>query len=174
MKDKGVREYPMSNKVGYWFEKGKLVKDKFNKIRLVGKQKDKHWHFGISAAGKLYPFPVLMVSSHIFFTKDGKEIIESKNIQHAARRRQGKNWWNDDWRNKLLAFVKYLSDDESSFYLMVGSEEKIHISNKPVQFIGYVSYNKPEKNTLEDEAEISDLNDLNEFDEEIIEEADSE
>ena len=174
MKDKGVREYPMSNKVGYWFEKGKLEKDKFNKVQLVGKQKDKNWHFGISAAGKLYPFPVLMVSSHIYFTQDGNTPIESKSIQHAARRRQGKNWWNDDWRNKLLAFVKYLSDDESSFYLESGSEEKIHVSNEPVQFVGQVSYNIPEKNTLEDEAEISDINELNELDEEMIEEADSE
>lgn len=174
MKDKGVQEYPMSNKVGYWFKKGKLEKDKFNKVQLVGKQKDKNWHFGISAAGKLYPFPVLMVSSHIYFTQDGITPIESKSIQHAARRRQGKNWWNDDWRNKLLAFVKYLSDDETSFYLEAGSEEKIHVSNEPVQFVGQVSYNIPEKNTLEDEAEISDLNELNELDEEMIEEADSE
>lgn len=174
MKDKGVREYPMSNKVGYWFEKGKLEKDKFNKVQLVGKQKDKNWHFGISAAGKLYPFPVLMISSHIYFTQDGKAPIENKSIQHAARRRQGKNWWNDDWRNKLLAFVKYLSDDESSFYLEAGSEEKIHVSKEPVQFIGQVSYNIPDKNTLEDEAEISDINDLNELEEEMIEEADSE
>lgn len=174
MKSKGVREYPMSNKVGYWFEKGKLEKDKFNKVQLVGKQKYKNWHFGISAAGKLYPFPVLMVSSHIYFTQEGTLPIESKSIQHAARRRQGKNWWNDDWRNKLLAFIKYLSDDESSFYLEAGSEEKIHVSNEPVQFIGQVSYNIPEKNNLEDEAELSDINDPNELDEELIEQGDSE
>jgi hypothetical protein len=173
MKDKGVREYPMSNKVGYWLEKGKLEKDKFNKVQLVGKQKDKYWHYGISGAGKLYPFPVLMVSSHIYFTQDGITPIESKSIQHAARRRQGKNWWNDDWRNKLLAFVKYLSDDEKSFYLEVGGEEKIQISNEPIKFIGKISYNIPEKNTLEDEAELSDISQLNDLDEEMIEVTDS-
>ncbi|MCA0236045.1 MAG: toll/interleukin-1 receptor domain-containing protein [Bacteroidetes bacterium] len=173
MKVKGVREYPMSNKVGYWFEKGKLEKDKFCKVQLVGKQKGKNWHFAISAASKLYPFPVLMVSSHIYFTQDGITPIESKSIQHAARRRQGKNWWNDDWRNKMLAFVKYLSDDETSFYLEVGSEEKIQISNEPIKFIGKVSYNVPEKNTLEDEAEILESNLLDDMDEEMIEETDS-
>ena len=167
MKDKGVREYLMSNKVAYWFEKGKLEKDKFNKIQLVGKQKDKNWHFGISGAGKLYPFPVLMISSHIFFTQDGLIPIDSKSIQHSARRKQGKNWWNDDWRNKLLAFVKYLSDDKNSFYLEAGSEEKIHISTEPIQFVGKVSYNIPEKNTLEDEAELADLNGLDDLDDEF-------
>lgn len=174
MKDKGVKEYPMSNRIGYWFEKGKLEKDKFNKVQLVGKQKDKNWHFGISASGKLYPFPVLMVSSHIIFTTDGIAPIESKGIQHSARRRQGKNWWNDDWRNKLLSFVKYLSDDENSFYLEAGSEEKIYISNEPIKFIGKTSYNIPDKNTLEDEAEISDINSLDDLDDEIFEVAEAE
>jgi len=156
----------MSNRIGYWIEKGKLEKDKFNKIQLVGKLKDKNWHFGISGAGKLYPFPVLMISTHIYFTQDGTTLIEAKSIQHSARRRQGKNWWNDAWRSKLLAFVKYLSDDENSFYLEVGSEEKIYISNEPVQFAGKVSYNIPEKNNLDDEVELADLNGLDNLDEE--------
>lgn len=166
LKDKNVREYQMSNRIGYWFEKGKLEKDKFNKVQLVGKLKDKNWHFGISGAGKLYPFPVLMISTHIYFTQDGTTLIETKSIQHSARRRQGKNWWNDAWRSKLLAFVKYLSDDENSFYLEVGSEEKIYISNQPVQFVGKVSYNIPEKNNLDEEVELAELNGLDNLDEE--------
>lgn len=174
MKEKGVREYSMSNKVGYWFEKDKLEKDKFNKVQLVGKQKDKNWHFGISGASKLYPFPVLMILSHVFFTQDGKTLIDSKGIQHSARRRQGKNWWNDDWRNKLLAFVKYLSDDERSFYLEVGSEEKILVSNEPIQFKGNVSYNIPEKNTLEEEVELAAINGLDDLDEEFADSANTE
>ena len=166
MRDKEVREYDMSNKTAYWIEKGKLEKDKFLKILLVGKQKDKNWHFGISGASKLYPFPVLMISSHVFFTKDGKTLIESSSVQHSSRRRQGKNWWNNTWRTKLLAFVKYLSDEENSFYLEVGSEEKVYISNEPVIFKGYVSYNVPEKNTLEEEAELSNFNEQDDTEEE--------
>lgn len=173
MRDKGVREYQMSNRIGYWFEKGKLDKDKFNKVQLVGKLKDKNWHFGISAAGKLYPFPVLMVSSHIYFTQDGTALIEAKSIQHSARRRQGRNWWNDAWRSKVLAFIKYLSDDETSFYLEVGSEEKVHVSNSPLQFIGKVSYNIPEKNTLDEEIELAESG-LDHLDEEFEENADNE
>jgi len=165
MKDKNIREYLMSNKIGYWIEKGKLEKDKFDKIQLVGKQKDKNWHFGISGATKLYPFPVIMISSHIFFTEDGTKIIDTKSIQHSSRRRQGKNWWNDDWRTKLLAFIKYLSDDDNSFYLEVGSEEKVYVANAPIQFKGNVSYNIPENNTLEEEIELADLNELDNFDE---------
>ena len=164
MQKKPLRKYQMANKYGYWLEKGTLEKDKFNKIMLVGKMLDKNWHFGISATAKLYPYKVLMFSSHIFFTSDGKNIIESKDKQHKARRKQGAKWWNNDWRTKLLAFVKYISDDEESFYLEVGSEEKIKIANKPMQFLGKKSYEIPNNKILEDEYEISDLNDLNDFD----------
>ena len=76
-----------------------------------------------------------------------------------------KNWWNDDWKTKLLAFVKYLSDDDISFYLEVGSEEKVFVSNAPIQFKGNVSYIIPENNTLEEEVELSDINELDNFEE---------
>lgn len=166
MKEKNIKEYQLSNKFGYWIEKGTLEKDKFNKIQLVGKMLDKNWHFGISAAGKLYPHNVLMVSSHIFFTSDGKTLIDAKDKQHKARRKQGAKWWNNDWRTKLLGFVKYISDDENSFYLEMGSEEKITISNQPMQFMGKVSYDIPNAKNLEEELELSNLTDVNDFDEE--------
>lgn len=162
-----IRSYQMSNKVGYWFEKGKLGKDKFNKILLVGIQKDKNWHFGISGESKLYPLPVLMISSHIYFTEDGKKLIESNSIQHSARRRQSKNWWNDVWRLKLLAFIKYLSNNENTFELKVGSEERISISSAPLHFKSQVSYDVPKNNNLEEEAEFENISDFDENDEEI-------
>ena len=168
MKQKEVRKYEMSNKIAYWIEKGKIDKDKFEKVQLVGKQKDKNWHFTISGAGKLYPVHVIMISSHIFFTTNGTDLIESKNIQHSSRRRQGKNWWNDKWREKLLAFVKYISDDELSFHLEMGSEEKIIVSNEPMRFCGKRSYVNPSENNLDDESELADIN----YYEDEIEEAD--
>lgn len=169
MKNKEVREYQMSNTFAYWIEKGKLEKDKFEKVQMVGKLKEKNWHFGISAAGKLYPFPVLMVTSRIIFTQDGVNLIESKSIQHSSRRRQGKNWWNDKWREKLLAFIRFLSDEHDSFYLEVGSEEKIVISNEPQKFIGKMSYIIPSENTLEEESELADINDYEDVTEELDE-----
>lgn len=107
-----------------------------------------------------------MISSHIFFTQDGNKLIESASIQHSSRRKQGKNWWNNKWRSKLLAFIKYLSDDENSFFLEVGSEEKVHISNEPIQFKGNVSYNIPDKNTLKEEVELADNHEFDNIDEE--------
>ena len=67
-----------------------------------------------------------------------------------------------------LAFIKYLSDDENSFYLEVGSEEKIQISNESFKFIGQVSYNIPNENNLDEEADLADLNDLDDPDQESV------
>jgi len=111
MKEKVVQQYAMSKEIAYWIEKGTLEKDKFYKVQLVGKMLDKNWHFGITAAGKLYPYNVLMVSSHIFFTSDGKTVIASKDQQHKARRKQGAKWYNKEWRGKIFAFFKYIFVD---------------------------------------------------------------
>lgn len=163
------RDYKMSNKIGYWFEKDKLEKDKFNKILMVGTQKDKNWHYGISGESKLYPFPVLMISSHIFFTEDGKNLFKSDRIQHTARRRQSRNWWNNVWRLKLLAFIKYLSNNEDFFELEVGAEERVKVASDPLNFLSKVSYDIPQENNLEEEAELESINDLAELDEETTE-----
>lgn len=162
MKQKEITEYQMSGRLSFWFEKGALEKDKSDKVLMVGKQKDKHWHYAISGSAKLYPFPVLMISSHIVFTEDGKKLIDSKSIQHSARRKQGKNWWNETWRNKLLAFVKFLSEDGETFYLEMGDEEKVVLSCQSLKFRGNVSYEIPEKNALVEEVEFE-----NDFEEEI-------
>ncbi len=157
IKSKGLNEYELSNKIGYWFKKDQLDKDKFDKVQMVGKQKEKNWHYGISLASKLYPYPVVMVSSHIFFTSDGATLIESDKIQHAARRRQGRNWWNDDWRTKLTAFVKYLSDNETSILLKAGASENIVTANTSMEFNSKISYNIPTNESLTEEAEIDEL-----------------
>lgn len=151
-----LKTYQMSNRVGFWMEKGTIEKDKFKKILLVGKQKDKSWHYGISANTKLYPFPCLEILAHIYFTTDGKNLIPSKSIQQSARRRQGKNWWNDKWRTKLLAFIKMISVSEETFALTVGSKSEILVSSDPVKFIGKKTYIIPEKRILEEEIEISE------------------
>jgi TIR domain len=159
-----LRQYQMSHRIGYWIEKGKLEKNKHKNVQLLGKALSNTWHFGISAAAKLYPMPVLTISSHIYFTTNGVDLIESDSIQHAARRRQGKNWWNETWRRKLLAFVDYLSD-EDILTLDVGSDEKIVVASTPNQFLAPFTYAIPSKNTLSEEAEIANMRSFDELDE---------
>ncbi len=169
LSSKSLEPYQMSNKVGYWFKKGTLEKDKFNKVLLVGKQKEKHWHYGLSSYTKLYPFPVLVFNSHIYFTTDGETLIEKASIQHSARRKQGKGWYNDDWKNKMQAFISYLSDNEEDFSLDVGSEEKIIVSAIPQKFKSNKSYIIPDKELLDEEVELSDITYLDKVENEDFE-----
>lgn len=149
---KEVEKYDMSNKTSFWIKKGVLEKDKIDRIQLVGKQKDKNWHFGISGNVKMFPERCFVINSHIWFTYDGQELIQEASKQHSARRKQGKNWWNNDWRNKTLAFMKYLRDDDESFHLILGSEERAEISITPIMFESPVTYVDPNKANLpEDE-----------------------
>ena len=51
----------------------------------------------------------------------------------------------------------------------MGSEEKVYVSNTPLQFVGHVSYNIPNDKNLEEEVELDDLNGLDNFEEEEME-----
>ena len=109
---KGLRHYSMSNKKkAYWFEQGTLEKDKTHKVLMVGKMKYGketriNWHFGVSSSVRLVSENYFVLSSHIIFTWNGKKLITADSIQHKCRRKQGKDWWNRHWRDKLLSFVR--------------------------------------------------------------------
>jgi len=151
MISKKLRQYYLSGKkTGFWFEKDQLVKDKINGELFVGKIKENNWHFGISCLIKLVPYPVLILSSHIFFTEDGKKLLISKPRQMKLRRKQGSNWWNNKWNDKLLNFTKYLITDDNKINIPVGKNENVIISPSCINFISYFSYNNPNNNTNEE------------------------
>jgi hypothetical protein len=162
MENRQLKPYYLSNKkIGYWFEKSKLEKDKINGVQLVGKIKENNWHFGISGLIKLVPFRMLILSSHIFFTSDGKELIPSKIRQQKLRRKQGKSWWNKIWNEKLINFVKYLSSEDGAIRIPVGTKENIIVSSTSINFLGHYSYNEPKKNADDDDKPEFDNIDIN-------------
>lgn len=161
---KTVRSYQMANTVSYWIAKDVLEKDKHNKVLLVGKQKDKHWHYGVSATTKMFPEKCLVVNSHIWFTTNGVDLVDSDAKQHSARRKQGKNWWNNDWRNKLIAFMQYISEEDGLFNIYVGSQEVAKVSSEPIMFLSPVKYNDPNQENLPDDVQtLDELDDIEEI-----------
>ena len=178
LRKKPVSVYTMSNQLSFYVNKGVIEKDKFNKIQFVGKQKDKQWHFGISGSVKMFPERCFVINSHIWFTSDGINLIPESAKQHAARRKQGRNWWNNDWRSKTVAFVQYLAEEDEMVHLDLGSEEKAKFSMNPMLFSSPVTYVDPNiENLLKDdvihepdtEEEIVIDNELNEEEENIEE-----
>lgn len=141
--NKGLQIKEMANSLSYWIEDGIIEKNKIGRIQLVGKQKEKKWHFGISGHVRLFPEPIFVIKSHIWFTNDGKKLIDSDSIQHSSRRKQGKNWWNNEWHTKLIAFMQYLGEEDQTVHIPLGSEELFKVAIQPIQFLSPVSYSDP-------------------------------
>jgi hypothetical protein len=152
MSTREFKTYSLTNKMAYWLEKDYLPKDKINNVLMVGKRKENNWHYGISGYAKLQPFPVLIITAHIFFTSDGKNLLPSKERQLKLRIKQGKNWYNNVWLSKLLTFMNYLANNEQFINISVGKDEYIRIHSKPMRLLSHMSYFNPNSNFQDDDA----------------------
>jgi hypothetical protein len=127
--------------------------------------RSKHfWHFGIQARARLWPIQVLHISAHVLFSEDGVSIWDSKRRLHSARRRQCKSWYNDEWRDRLLAAMCYLADGKDFIEIEVGAETAIRISVSPVAFESQVTITPVEK--LKTKIEASDVDEVDDEDDE--------
>jgi hypothetical protein len=121
----------------------------------------KFWHFGISGKAVSFPDFVLLMKSHVLFSDDGVHIWDSKSRLHAARRSWCNNWWNPHWRDRLLAMVTFLANDQPQFEMAVGHSSCIVVQAQPISFLSPISYLGPKDEMPEEEddeeAEVLDL-----------------
>ena len=129
---------------------------------LVGKHGDNHWHFAFQGRSNLHPYPHYLVKSHVLASSDGLNIWESDKRLHNARRSWFKDWWNDNWRDRLLAAISFVADSSSTLNIPVGNDVFLNVSTFPETFISPVSYTLPddeniyEENLPDDEEEFED------------------
>lgn len=161
-KNSGCRVYKLSSKkIAFWFQMGALEKEKANGVLMVGKMKygkDKriNWHFAVSGSANVDDELYYIIKSHIVFTWDGKNLIESDSIQHRGRRKQGKSWWNRHWREKLLGHLSVFEDENKSIAIQVGEQEHLTFSSIPILFESPVTYIEPSEDSLPDEPDFDD------------------
>lgn len=105
----------------------------------------RYWHFGIQAKPLVYPNIAYCIKPHVIFSDDGKNIWESKLRLHRARRSQCKSWWNAEWRDRILATMSWLADEEGKVQVKLGSDIALQVSSRPQIFISPVSYADPDK-----------------------------
>lgn len=178
LNESGLWRYKMaSNKLAFWYPKDSLEKDKAKGIKMVGRLKrgkDSYinWHFGISGSSRLLPIPLYVIKSHIFFTENGKKLLPSASIQHKARRKQGKNWWNKQWREKLLHALIPISNENSLIEIRVGEHVSLAFSALPISFISPVTYMDPNDEYLLNEVIAADQENIEDEDFEILNEHD--
>lgn len=105
----------------------------------------RYWHFGIQAKPMFHPQLLFSISSHVIFTDDGQKPWESAERMHKARRRQCKNWQNDEWRDKLLATLQWLSNGRAVIHIPVGHDLSVQVCARPLEFNSPLRYDDPPK-----------------------------
>ncbi len=108
-----------------------------------GNPSKRYWHFGIQAKPLVYPAVAYVIKPHVLFSSDGSQIWESKSRLHKARRSQCKNWWNPDWRDRILAAMAWLATQEGKIEIGLGSDVAIEVSSYPMTLTSPVSYVDP-------------------------------
>lgn len=163
LRRKGMVSYEMSKTTAFYFLEDVNRFGKFSYGQLVGKFRDRHWHFAISGFPDLLN-SVFVIKSHIIFSDQNLQAIASQRIQQSSRRKQGKNWWNRHWKQKLQSVVANLADDDQTIHLEVGKEEAVLIDVNSVSFKSNYSYLDPndDQHALDDDVESIEANDEDE------------
>lgn len=163
-----------NNRLSFKFPDGKssrrdMVGFKTMKNLRTGVTRKRYWHFGIQAKPFVTDKIVLTSRSHVLFSDDGQTIWQDKDKLARARRNQCKNWWNDEWRDRLLAVVSHLATDDGYVHLPVSSVETLRFSKFPVMFHSPVSYLDPDVVERDEEEEETHRDYAFEDDEEEVE-----
>lgn len=148
-----------SGAIAWYVPKGLIPEDKVSfrdssgRVRrktLVGwsAKRSVHWHYAINVKPSLgYP-PRLIARSHIIFSFDGKHPLESKAKMHSLRRSFCRNWWNDRWRDLLLAFGVWFSGGDETFSLATGGARPLLVSSTPIFMTSPVSLIEGEEQAI--------------------------
>ncbi len=115
---------------------------------LTGKFKERRWHLCLVARPRLWPKPLIRVHANIVLTEDGKTPLPGKTTQK-LRRRLTRSWFNDKWRDMLIAAMSWLSDGAETIDLSAGQED-FELSSRPVALNIDVSYNATEQRKSEE------------------------
>lgn len=135
-----------SGDVGWFFPDGlldapaKATLPNGSKVSRVfsGKFKDRRWHLCLVAKPRLFPTPILRVHANLVLSEDGKTPLPG-DVTHKLRRRLTRSWWNDKWRDLLLASMAWLAEGRSELDLAVGNES-LRVSTFPITATSPVAY----------------------------------
>ena len=102
------------------------------------------WHYAVSPQTILFPVIGFSLKSHIVFTTDGIQLITDEKKVHAYRRKKGKRFFNEEWRDLFLAFLQGLKDENGEIKIKVTfKDEYVKMQEYPENFWSEVGYFDP-------------------------------
>lgn len=141
----------------YYFQKGMVVDDTVSFIGADGKKghrgmvgyktmlggKLRYWHYGLSGKPIIRPETLFHVKGHVLFSDDGASLWTNKDQMAKARRNQCRNWWNDEWRDRMYAVIAHLAEPGEEVVFSLGASASFSLSRQPILFESPVSYLEP-------------------------------
>lgn len=173
LKERKLPVYELANKAkAFYFPKGRVPNDKVFFTGVDGKRTyramvgfstrtnpstgvhvKRFWHYAMQARPLVHPTLAYIFKPHVVFTNNGTTIWESKKRLAAARRSQCKSWWNDEWRDRMLAAAAYLCNGTDRITVKLGSVSNLTIPPTPLLFRSPVAYTDPQLLSYEEGAE---------------------
>jgi len=139
-----ISGFAPNNTISFMSVQGKIRDRAMIGFKTVGGRK-RYWHFGFGCRVICRPMLAYIVKSHVLFSDDARNIWSSASRLHRARRSQCRNWWNPVWRDRVLAAVNWLSDEDGRIRVPVTDGVSIEVCREPVQFESPVSYGDPQE-----------------------------
>ena len=159
---KGLQPHTMSGGKAFWFAKDQVLQDRVAFPRpdgtrgyralvgyssvgktSTGEKRVRYWHYAVRPVPNPGAAPGFWIKSHVLFSDEGRNIWTSPGRLHSARRSQCSDWWNDSWRDRLLATMSWLAGDASEITIPLGRELCVRLSKFPTLFESPVSYIDP-------------------------------
>lgn len=148
MQKKGLIPFEYADKRTGWFFPDGLIDGKVklelengarvNRV-LSGKFKDRRWHLCLVAKPQIWPEPMFRIHANVALSEDGRKPLPGKKT-HRIRRRLTKSWWNDKWRDMLLASTGWLADGETKLIDLSAGAEGFNLSSFPMSVETPLSY----------------------------------
>lgn len=113
------------------------------KRSLVGKVKNRTWHFALSFDVQFDPMLIIVARTHVLFSEDGKTLLYSDKMMASLRRSACKNWWNQHWRDRILAGIAWIADKLDSkpcIRFELGGNTGAAVTCNPVIFTSPIAY----------------------------------
>jgi len=141
----------------YYFRKGTVPDDTIPFAGADGKKgrrgvvgyktmpggKLRYWHYGLSGKPIIRPETLFLVKGYVLFSDDGLSLWTNKDQMQKARRNQCRNWWNDEWRDRMYAAVAYLAGSNDAVAFPLSASGSFSLSRQPIPFECPVSYLEP-------------------------------
>jgi hypothetical protein len=147
-KARGMKPVPFANgDIGWFFPDGLLQGNKVEavlpdgrKIRraMSGKFKKLRWHLCLVAKARIWPQLVYRIHVNLVLSEDGATPLPGDKT-HVRRRRLTRSWWNNIWRDRLLAAMQFLANGQAAIALTAG-DTVFSVSPLPIQGTVPVSY----------------------------------